>query len=59
MEAGKLNVSKCSFGQRDVKFFCHTALGEGHQLDPANVQAVKNMKPQTNFKYIVKLGINT
>ncbi len=46
----KLNLSKCSIGQREVKFLWHILSEEGFRPDPGNVEAIVNMKPPTNVK---------
>lgn len=46
----KLNLSKCSFGQREVKFWGHIVLEAGCRPDPTNVKAVTDMKPPTTVK---------
>ncbi len=46
----KLNLSKCSIGQRGVKFLGHIVSEEGFRPDPCNIEAVVNMKPPTNVK---------
>ncbi len=46
----KLNLSKCSIGQRKVKFLKHIVSEEGFRPDPGNVEAIVNMKPPTNVK---------
>ncbi len=46
----KLNLSKCSIGQREVKFLGHIVSEEGFRPDPGNVEAIVNMKPPTNVK---------
>ncbi len=45
-----LNLSKCSIGQREVKFLGHIASEEGFRPDPCNTEAIVNMKPPTNIK---------
>ncbi len=46
----KLNLSKCSIGQREVKFLRHIVSEEGFRPDPGNVEAIVNVKPPTNVK---------
>ncbi len=46
----KHNLSKCSIGQREVKFLWHIVSEEGFRPDPGNVKAIVNMKPPTNVK---------
>ncbi len=46
----KLNLSKCSIGQREVKFLGHIVSEEAFRPDPGNVEAIVNMKPPTNVK---------
>ncbi len=46
----KLNLSKCSFGQREVKFWGHIVSEAGCRPDPTNVKAVTDMKTPTTVK---------
>ncbi len=46
----KLNLSKFSIGQREVKFLEHIVSEEGFRPDPGNIEAIVNMKPPTNVK---------
>ncbi len=46
----KLNLSKCSIGQREVKFLGHIESEEGFRPDQGNAEAIINMKPLTNVK---------
>ncbi len=46
----KLNLSKCSIGQREVKFLGHIVSEEGFRPDPGNIEAIVKMKPPTNVK---------
>ncbi len=46
----KLNLSKCSIGQREVQFLEHIVSEEGFRPDPGNMEAIVNMKPPTNVK---------
>ncbi len=46
----KVNLSKCSRGQREVKFLGHIVSEEGFRPDPGNVEAIVNMKLPTNVK---------
>ncbi len=46
----KLNLSKCSIGQREVKFLRHIVSEEGFRPDPGNVEAIVNMKRPANVK---------
>lgn len=39
-------------GQKEVKFMEHMVNAEGYRPDPANVEAVKNMKSPTNVKEV-------
>ncbi len=48
----KLNLSKCAFGQKQVKFLGHIVSEEGCRPDPSNVEAIKTMKPPTNVKEV-------
>ncbi len=46
----RLNLSKCSIGQREVKFLERIVSEEGFRPDPGNVEAIVSMKPPTNVK---------
>ncbi len=46
----KVNLSKCSIGQREVKFLRHIVSEEGLRPAPGNVEAIVNMKSPTNVK---------
>ncbi len=48
----KLNLSKCHFGQRSVKYLGHVISEQGCQPHPKNVEAVVNMKPPKNLKEV-------
>ncbi len=48
----KLNLSKCSIGQREVKFLGQIVNEEGYKPDPSKVEAVSKMKPPTNVKEV-------
>ncbi len=48
----KLNLSKCTFGEAEVKFLGHRVSKAGCRPDPANVEAVKNMKPPKTVKEV-------
>jgi len=41
----KLNLTKCTFGEAETKFLGHRVSQAGSRPDPANIEAVKNMKP--------------
>ncbi len=43
----KLNLSKCTFGLKEVTFLGHKITAEGSKLDPKNVEAVQKMKAPT------------
>ncbi len=46
----KLILSKCSIGQKEVKFLGHVVSGEGYRLNPKNIEAVEKMKAPTTVK---------
>ncbi len=46
----KLNLSKCSIGQREIKLLGHIVSEEGFRPDPSNVEAIVNVKPPANVK---------
>ncbi len=46
----KLNRSKCSFGQREVKFWGHIVSAAGCRPDPTKVKAITDMKTPTTVK---------
>ena len=46
----KLNISKCQFGQREIKFLGHIISKEGCRPCPDNISAIEGMKPPTNVK---------
>ncbi len=46
----KLNLSKCAIGKEEVKFLGHIVSEAGCRPDPANIEAVNNMKAPTNAK---------
>ncbi len=48
----KLNLSKCAFGQRQVKFLGHIVSAEGCKPDPSNVEAIRDMKAPTKVKEV-------
>ncbi len=48
----KLNLSKCTFGLKEVTFLGHRISAEGSQPDPKNVEAVMKMKPPTNVREV-------
>ena len=48
----KLNVTKSKFAQPEVKFLGHIVSEQGCRPDPANVEAIQNMKPPTNVKEV-------
>ncbi len=41
----KLNLSKCTFGLKEVTFLRHRISAEGSKPDPKNIEAVMKMKP--------------
>ncbi len=46
----KLNLSKCAIGKEEVKFLGHIVSEAGCRPDPANIEAVNNMKAPTSAK---------
>ncbi len=48
----KLNLSKCTFGLKEVTFLGHRISAEGSQPDPKNIEAVMKMKPPTNVREV-------
>ncbi len=48
----KLNLSKCSIGQKEVKFLGHIVSSEGYRPDPSNIEAVQKMKPPSNVREV-------
>ncbi len=48
----KVNLSKCSFAQTEVKFLGHIVSKEGCRPDPANTEAIQKMKPPTSVKEV-------
>lgn len=48
----KLNVSKCDFGQPQVKFLGHIVSEKGCQPDPKNVEAILQMKAPKDVKEV-------
>ncbi|XP_042222469.1 uncharacterized mitochondrial protein AtMg00860-like, partial [Homarus americanus] len=48
----KLNLSKCQFGHKQVKFLGHVVSERGIEPDPENVQALTDCKPPTNVKQV-------
>lgn len=46
----KLNIKKCQFAQKEIKFLGHIISEEGCKPCPDNVSAIKNMKAPTNVK---------
>ena len=46
----KLNLKKCKFGEKEVKFLGHVVSAEGSKPDPGNVEAVEKCKRPTNPK---------
>ena len=41
----KLNLTKCKFGEAEVKFLGHVVSKEGSRPDPKNVEAIQNVHP--------------
>lgn len=48
----KLNLSKCTFGEAEVKFLGHLVSEKGCKPDPKNVEAVKKMHPPKTVKEV-------
>ncbi len=48
----KLNLSKCTFGLREVTFLGHRISEAGSTPDPENIEAVANMKPPRTVKEV-------
>ena len=48
----KLNLSKCTFAEAEVKFLGHRVSKNGCKPDPANVEAVNKMKPPQTVKEV-------
>ena len=48
----KLNVNKCQFGQKEIKFLGHIISQEGCRPCPDNVAAIHDMKSPTNVKEV-------
>ncbi len=48
----KLNLSKCTFGLKEVTFLGHRISADGCQPDPKNVEAVLKMKAPTTVKEV-------
>ncbi len=46
----KLNLSKCTFGEAEVKFLGHLLSAKGCKPDPQNVEAVRKMRPPRTVK---------
>ncbi len=50
----KLNLSKCTFGLKEVTFLGHSISAEGSQPDPKNVEAVMKMKSPTSVREVLR-----
>ena len=48
----KLNVAKCNFGQKEIKFLGHLISEEGCKPCPENISAIHQMKPPSNVKEV-------
>ncbi len=48
----KVNLSKCTFGLKEVTFLGYRISAEGNQPDPKNIEAVMKMKPPTNVREV-------
>jgi len=45
-----LKLTKCQFGQQEVKYLGRRITGAGHTMDPAKVKAVAQTPPPTNLE---------
>ena len=53
MEKGiKLNLSKCSFGLKQITFLGHLISENGIRPDPKNLEAIEKMQPPRNVKEV-------
>ncbi len=48
----KLNLSKCTFGLKEVTFLGHRISAAGSKPDPRNIEAVAKMKAPTTVKEV-------
>ena len=48
----KLNLSKCTFGEAEVKFLGYLVSKEGCKPDPKNVEAIKQMQSPSTVKRV-------
>lgn len=48
----KLNISKCSFAQKEIHFLGHILSKEGIKPDPKNIIKIQEMKPPINQKQV-------
>ena len=48
----KLNVSKCHFAQRKIKFLGHYVSEKGIEVNPENIAAIKRMNPPRSTKEV-------
>ena len=48
----KLNLSKCKFGEAEVKFLGHVVSKEGNKPDPKNVEAIQKVRPPKTVKEV-------
>ena len=48
----KLNVSKCTFGMKEIKFLGHIVSEQGIHPDPKNIRAVQQMNRPLNVKQV-------
>lgn len=56
LDAGfKLNLDKCCFLQREVKYLGHIISAEGLRKDPAKIQAISDAPVPTNVQEVRSL----
>ena len=48
----KLNVTKCQFAQRKIKFLGHFVSEKGIEVNPEHIQAIQKMKPPRTTKEV-------
>ena len=48
----KLNLSKCEFGKKEVRFLGYKISKDGSRPDPKNIEAIQKMKPPTKVKEV-------
>ncbi len=47
-----MNLTKCNFGQKTVKYLGHIISEQGCQPDPKNIEAILKMNPTKNLKEV-------